>query len=81
METGKFFFVIAFVSAVAAIFTGVNYFQGVDNANGQMLEAKKNLAQAKEAWKVRHEEWTKIEAIAKKARDAASQEVPPTEGA
>jgi hypothetical protein len=76
METGKFFSIMAFACAVAGIFTAVNYFQGVDEANGQLLEAKKNLAQLKETWKMRQDEWAKIEVVAARAKEAASKETP-----
>ena len=76
METEKFFSIVALVCVVAGIFTAVNYFQGVDEANGQLLEAKKNLAQLKETWKMRQDEWAKIEVVAARAQQAASKEAP-----
>ena len=76
MESGKFFAIAAFVCVVTVIFTAVNYFQVVDEANGQWLEAKKNLAQLKEIWKTRQAEWVKIELVAARAKQAAEKEAP-----
>ena len=76
METGKFFFIIAFVSAVAGVFSFVHYFQGVDSANAVLIESKSKLAQLKESLVVRQGEWAKIEAVAVKAKEAATKEAP-----
>jgi len=79
METGKFFFIIAFVSAVAGIFSLVHYFQGVDSANAVLIESKSKLTQLKESLVVRQGEWAKIEAVAVKAKEAATKEAPLTQ--
>lgn len=76
METGKFFFIIAFVAAVAGIFTIAHYFQGVDAANAVLIESKSKLTQLKESLAVRQEEWAKIEAVAAKAQEATTKEAP-----
>lgn len=76
METGKFFFIIAFVCAVAGIFTIANYFQGIDADNAVLIEAKSKLSELKETLAVRQIEWAKIEAVAKKAQEATTKEAP-----
>jgi len=76
METGKFFFIIALVSAVAGIFSVVHYFQGVDAANAVLIESKSKLTQLKETLAVRQGEWAKIEAVAAKAQEATTKEAP-----
>lgn len=76
METGKFFFIIALVSAVAGIFSVVHYFQGVDAANAVLIESKSKLTQLKETLAVRQGEWAKIEAVATKAQEATTKEAP-----
>lgn len=76
METGKFFFIITFVCVVAGIFTGVNHLQGVDEANAQLIEAKRKVKELRETMKVRQDEWAKIEAVGLKAKEAAAKEAP-----
>jgi hypothetical protein len=76
METGKFFFIITLVCVVAGIFTGINHFQGVDEANAQLIESKRKLADLKETMRVRQDEWAKIEVVAVKAKEAATKEAP-----
>lgn len=53
METGKFWFIIIFVSLVAGIFTGVQHFQGVNAANAQVIETKSKLSQLKDTLMLR----------------------------
>ncbi|MFO1439760.1 MAG: hypothetical protein U1F81_15670 [Verrucomicrobiaceae bacterium] len=76
METGKFFFIIAFVVAVAGIFTIAQHFQGIDAANAVLIESKSKLSQLKESLAVRQDEWVKIEAVAAKAQQATTLEAP-----
>lgn len=78
METGKFWFVIIFVSIVAGIFTGVQHFQGVDVANAQVIETKSKLAQLKDTLVLRQDEWSKVSALASKAQQAITKEAPLT---
>lgn len=76
METGKFFFIITLVCVVAGIFTGVHHLQGVDEANAQLIEAKRKVKELRETMKVRQDEWAKIEAVGLKAKEAAAKEAP-----
>lgn len=76
METGKFWAFIIFVCIIAGIFTGVQYFQGVDAANALVIEAKSKLNQTKETLKVRQEEWAKVSSLAGKAQASSSKEAP-----
>lgn len=76
METGKFWFIIIFVSLVAGIFTGVQHFQGVDAANAQVVETKSKLSQLKDTLLLRQGEWSKVSLLASKAQQAATKEAP-----
>jgi len=76
METGKFWFIIIFVCIVAGIFTGVEYFQGIDAANARVVETKSKLSQIKDTLTVRQEEWNKVSVLATKAQQALTKEAP-----
>lgn len=78
METGKFWFIIIFVSIVAGIFTGVQHFQAVDAANAQVVETKSKLSQLKDTLAMRQDEWAKVSALASKAQQAVMKEAPLT---
>jgi hypothetical protein len=76
METGKFWFIVIFTCLVVAVFSGVQYFQGVDTANAHVVETRSKLSQVKETLALRQDEWTKISVLAAEAQAAASKEAP-----
>ena len=76
METGKFWFFIIFVSLIAGIFTGVQYFQGIDSANAQVVEARGKLGQTKDTLVLRQDEWAKVSNLALKTQAAVAKEAP-----
>ena len=78
METGKFWFFIIFVSLIAGIFTGVQYFQGIDAANAQVVEVRGKMGQTKDTLALRQEEWAKVSNLAINTQAAVAKEAPLT---
>lgn len=76
MESGKFWSFIFLVCLIAGIFSAVQYFQGVDAANAQVVEARSKLNQTRETLKLRQHEWAQIGALLARSQAAAAKEAP-----
>lgn len=76
MESSKFWTFIFLVCLVAGIFSAVQYFQSVDAANAQVVEARSKLNQTRETLKLRQTEWAQIGALLTRSQAAAAKESP-----
>ncbi len=76
MEATKFWTAIILVSLIAAVVSGMQYFQGVDDANRSLQETKGKLTQMRESVKHIKGEWERIEAFISRAQMAEARSAP-----
>ncbi len=76
MEATKFWTAIILVSIVAAIVSGMQYFQGVDDANRSLQDIKDKLTQMRESVKHIKGEWERVEGNINRAQAAQAKSTP-----